>query len=538
MRNNKNILGPLALAMLLALMATAPAIGQNVQRDYDSDYDYGERDIYVERVRIDRYLAVDVWPNHDDGEYYIGDRVALHFRANRDAFVAIYSIDSKGRVNLLFPSGPQDDNFVYGGVTYALPGADDDYDLVVTGPEGVENIQIVASRERFPIPDWYDVSGLYCDWDDRLEYMDYLNANYFVRYNGQRFAFDRTALYVNRWEEAYYEPVYYPTYPSWTVCGNVYIDYPYGATVYIDGVYWGCAPLYIPRIYVGWHTLSLYDRWGYCWESNVHVSHFHTVVLDRHVVQTRPGVVSKYKKVHSVGYRNPVSHGYPKFDKTKFAAAKVDGPGASAGKPNETPRFKSTRTAEVSPSASKKYVRGTTEVIKTDRGVQTAGITRTDVSKRARSSRSDWEERQQSKLRPAKEWDSGSRRDASGTPGKTTGSGSYRADPASGSKRLQPAQSRDADRYKTQAPRKSESSGFYQKKSGSTRQPSVERKPSTQKRESQPSVKRSKPSSSGSKLKPNSGNIKVGGSKPSPSKSKPKSSSGDSKSKSSGKKNR
>ncbi len=542
MQNNRNIPGCLTLALLLAVMAAAPVAGQNAQRNYDSDYDYNQRDIYVERVKIDRYLAVDIWPNHDDGEYFIGDRVSLHFRVNRDAFVAIYSIDSKGRVNLLFPSDPGDDNFVYGGVTYSLPGPDDDYDLVVTGPEGVENIQIVASRERFPIPDWYDVSGLYCDWDDRLEYMDYLNSSYFVRYSGQRFAFDRTALYINQWEPQYYRPVYYPHYPSWTVCGNVYIDYPYGATVYVNGVYWGCAPLYIPRIHVGWHTLTIYDRWGYCWESSVHVSHFHTVVLDRQVVNTRPGVASKYKEVHSVGYRSPVSHGYPGFDKTKLTAATIDGPGKSSGKPDQATRLKTTRTDEVvSASASKKYVRGTTEVIKTDRGVQTAGITQPDVSKRARSTSSGWGERQESKLRPAEQWNS-NRRDGAGGPsaGKSTRGSDHTYDPASGSKRLQPTRSTDADRYKPQAPSKSEPSGFYQKKSGasSTQRPSVDRKPATQKRESQPAVKPSKPANSGSKLTPGSGNRKVGGSSTSPPKTAPKSNSGGSESKSSGKKSR
>lgn len=531
MFNRPNTTGRLALALLLVVMVAVPIAAQNLQRDYDSDHDYNDQDIYVERLKIDRYLAVDIWPNHDDGEYYIGDRVALLFRANRDAFIAIYSIDSKGRVNLLFPSAPDEDNFVYGGVTYSVPGDDADYNLVVTGPVGVENIQIVASRERFPIPDWYEMSGLYCDWDDRLEYMDYLNANYFVRYSGQRFAFDRTALYINKWEPDYYRPVYYPHYPSWTVCGNVYIDYPYGATVYIDGVYWGCAPLYIPRVYVGWHTLTVYDRWGYCWESNVHVSHFHTVVLDRQIVNPRPGVASKYKEVHSVGYRNPASHGYPEFDKTKFSVARVDAPGSGSAKPTAGTRSKGARTDGFTPSASKNYVRGTTEVIKTDRGVQTAGLTRSDITRKARTGRSDWQERQQAKLRPTERFN----RNSGSPTGKSTRSSGYESAPSSGSKRLRPTQSRSPDRYKATTPSRNESSGFYQKKSGSTSRPSIDRKPSTQKRESRPTIRKSNPTpSGGTRIRPQSNPPGSSGG----SKARPKSSSGGSKSKSSGKKSR
>ena len=151
----------------------------------------------MDRVNIDRYLDVEIWTDHSDAEYYVGDNITVHFRVNRDAFVAIYSIDSRGRVSLMYPSDPAEDNFVRGGVTYSLPGPNDDFDLVVSGPEGMENLQIIASRERFPIPNWYNNSGLVFEGDDRHDYMDYLNERYFVRYAGQRFAFDRAVIFVD-----------------------------------------------------------------------------------------------------------------------------------------------------------------------------------------------------------------------------------------------------------------------------------------------------------------------------------------------------
>jgi hypothetical protein len=297
--------------------------------------------------------------------------------------------------------------------------------------------------------------------------------------------------------------------------------------------------LYVPRVYVGWHTVTVYDHWGYCWESDVHVSHFHTVVLDRQVVHTRPGVASKYKEERSVGYRNPVSHGYPDFDKKKLTSATISGPAADANKPKAQSRTKTIRTDKADRSQSKRYTRGTTEVIKTDRGIQTAGLTRTDVSKRARSSRSDWERRQSTKLQPTKRW-GGADNDAGRSSGKSSRSSGYEYDARSGSKRSHATPRRDADRYKTHTPRKSESSGFYRKKSGSTKRPTIDRKPSQRKREAQPSIKRSKPSSSGSgkRIKPSTGGSKTGGA----TKARPKSSSGGSKgkstSKSSGKKGR
>jgi hypothetical protein len=430
---------------------TGMAFGQNMQRDENGGPDYfppNSQD-YGESIRIDRYLDAEIWTNHLDGDYFVGDNVVINFRTNRDAFIAIYSIDTKGRVNLLFPTEPGQDGFINGGVTYHLPGPDDDYDLVVAGPDGVENIQIVASRERFRIPDWYPVSGLICDWDDRQEFMDYLNGRYFVRYGGQKFAFDRTALYVNEWEPYYYQPVYYPIYPSWSVYGNGYIDYGWGSSIYIDGIYWGCSPLYIPRLYVGWHTITLYDHWGYGWERDVHFSRYHTVILDRDYITTSRTNVSKYKEVRRVGYRDPVTNGYPKFKEKRALAAKTSGVktkiGAAAG-----------TKSQVKAVPSRKYARGNSKMVSTDRGLESAGgaIDRSNYGSR-RSKISG--------LSSRKTTSSGSDKSTrstgynSGNSGRSSQSGWV----SSGGKRSS-GQGRVGQRQTQQ-----QSKGYYQKKSGS-----------------------------------------------------------------------
>ena len=316
------LLKPILLILLFTFAATATIWSQNLQQQ--SRDQNNNSDDYYDRVRIDRYLDVEIWSDHTDGEYYEGDRVTLFYRVNRDAFVVIYSIDTRGRVNILFPSNPSQDNFVAGGETHRLPGGNDDYDLEVSGPEGVENIQVIASREKFTIPDWYPNSGLIAETDDIHDYMDWLNMRYFVKYEGQRFAFDRTALYINEWEDYYFRPVYRPYYPSWTVSGNIYFDYWYGSSIYIDGIYWGISPLYIPRLYVGWHTFTVYNRHGHAWEFDHHISRHHTVVFDHTVIHTSAHVRSKYKKVRTAGYRAPTSAGYPNYEK-KVKAIKSSG---------------------------------------------------------------------------------------------------------------------------------------------------------------------------------------------------------------------
>ena len=355
---------------VMAMFTITSANAQELQKEYDEDEQSSDES--YDRVRIDRYLNVEIWTDHDDDEYYEGDRVKFNYRVSRDAFVAIYSVDTKGRLNLLFPSYPGQDNFINGGVTHRLPGRNDDYDLEVSGPEGVENVQIIASRKPFPIPDWYDNSGLFCDWDDRHDYMDWVNSEYFVKYEGQRFAYDRTALYVYEWEPDYFRPVYRPFYPRWTTCGNVYVDYWPGSSIYIDGIFWGISPCYIPRIYVGWHTFTIYDRYNYAWEYDVHVSRYNTVVLDNTVIFTQPQVRSKFKTVRLAGYQQPNKAGYADFD-DRMKVIKNSGTWKIEGAGKITVNSKEVEKNKIEYAGTRKFVQGSAKVVRTERGIESEG---------------------------------------------------------------------------------------------------------------------------------------------------------------------
>jgi hypothetical protein len=375
----KRTLSGIGLTVLLWAVIGGLSIPAQLKAQPSDDFDHV--------ARIDRYLDAEVWSNHSDGEYYEGDNIVIKFRVNRDAFVAIYTIDTRGRVKLLFPADPGQDNFVYGGITNSLPGSDDDYDLVITGPEGLEHIQMIASPERFPIPNWYHNSGLLFDGDDYYDYMDYLNNSHFIRYSGQRFAYDRAVIFVDEWEEYYYRPVYYPDYPSWSVYGNMYVDYPWGSSVYINGYYWGIAPLYIPRLLVGWHTITIYDHYGYCWESDFHASRYNTAVFNSTVIKTSATVTSKYASVRKVGYRDPVKSGYPNFKaKSVRNSASVTGNKTDVAG-SKTVRGKSGSVSSTGESfvANKKYTRGSTKLVKTSRGyeVDAASASYTPKSKRS-----------------------------------------------------------------------------------------------------------------------------------------------------------
>jgi hypothetical protein len=297
--------------MFLSLMLALPMMvaGENLVKEYKQ----GD-------------LEIDVWVDNEDGIYYEGEDISIYFQADRDCHVIIYSIDTRGEVNLLYPSEPWDDGFVRGGEVYRIPDRVADYNLIVSGPEGIEHIQAVASMTEFDVPDWYDQAPSLSDYyDDREDFVDYLNDRYFnCRWDNCIRAFDYTSIYV-KVSRYYYKPVYVPhhwyDYPNYSM---VYIDYPYGAEIYIDGIYFGIAPLWIPRVIVGWHWFTIYDRYGYCWENRINVYHNHTVRLDRSRVKTNRTVVSRFKDVRQQSKKYARSSYVLSEEKVKSTRLKKD----------------------------------------------------------------------------------------------------------------------------------------------------------------------------------------------------------------------
>lgn len=227
-------------------------------------------------------LEIRVWTNKADGKSFgQGEHIIVYFQANRDCYVTIYDLDTDGDINLLFPLEYNDPCYVEGGRLYTIPDYYDDFELVVQGPPGDEYIQAVASLDPFDVPAWpskfYKYDEYYPLHEDRdaVDFLNYVNHRYFPLDNcSARCSVDQTHFEVRRnwdydWDDYYgTRPNYYDNYyyDPWGWCGTVYIGYPYGAAIYIDGWFYGYAPLFIPRIYVGWHRFGIW--WDDCWWYN------------------------------------------------------------------------------------------------------------------------------------------------------------------------------------------------------------------------------------------------------------------------------
>ncbi|MGH7734359.1 MAG: DUF4384 domain-containing protein, partial [Gemmatimonadales bacterium] len=98
------------------------------------------------RVIGDARPQVSVWTNSTD-PYQRGDRARVYVSAETDAYVMVLRIDTDGRVRVLYPVEPWQDDFVRGGRTFEVLGRDEDNAFDVDDNPGVGYIFAVASAD-------------------------------------------------------------------------------------------------------------------------------------------------------------------------------------------------------------------------------------------------------------------------------------------------------------------------------------------------------------------------------------------------------
>src|SRR2546427_657033 len=67
---------------------------------------------------------IKVWLNQD-GSYQYGDRARVYMRMVEDGYLVVLRADSDGRVRVLFPVDPADNNFLQGDKTIEIRGRGD-----------------------------------------------------------------------------------------------------------------------------------------------------------------------------------------------------------------------------------------------------------------------------------------------------------------------------------------------------------------------------------------------------------------------------
>jgi hypothetical protein len=101
---------------------------------------------------------------NSDAYYQRGDRARVRVRTERDGYVIVLRADVDGRVRVLFPLDPSDDDFVRGGKDYTLRGRGDRETFLVDDGSGDGTILAAFSMEPFH----YDQFVRGNHWDYRV----------------------------------------------------------------------------------------------------------------------------------------------------------------------------------------------------------------------------------------------------------------------------------------------------------------------------------------------------------------------------------
>jgi hypothetical protein len=94
-------------------------------------------------------INVSVWTNKPSGQQFkTGERVIIHFKADKDCYVTALNVSAHGDVTVLLPSKERPDNFIRAGQEYSLFGDDSNVRLEMgKGLPEVKAVFYVTSRQ-------------------------------------------------------------------------------------------------------------------------------------------------------------------------------------------------------------------------------------------------------------------------------------------------------------------------------------------------------------------------------------------------------
>jgi hypothetical protein len=93
---------------------------------------------------------VRVWFN-SDGNFAVGDRAKVYVKSNEDGYLVVLRADADGRVRVLFPANPDDDQRITGGKKYEIKSRTGKEAFVAsdTGSHGVVVAALASVPFRF-----------------------------------------------------------------------------------------------------------------------------------------------------------------------------------------------------------------------------------------------------------------------------------------------------------------------------------------------------------------------------------------------------
>jgi len=106
--------------------------------------------MWLDRHRVAEGPNVEVWTNKDsDDLLHRGEQVRVYFRSSESAYVTVFRIDTDGRVRVIYPVEPWEDNYARAEQRYEVRSYGDRHAFVVDDAPGEGYVFAVASRDPF-----------------------------------------------------------------------------------------------------------------------------------------------------------------------------------------------------------------------------------------------------------------------------------------------------------------------------------------------------------------------------------------------------
>ena len=113
-------------------------------------------------VAVQNDPPVEVWTNKGDHVAY-GDRMKVYVRSEYDGYVLVLNADPEGRIRVLYPLDPGQDDYVRGGKRYEIEGRVRGGTFRVGDTPGIGTVYVAYSEDPFT----YDAFALNGHWDYR-----------------------------------------------------------------------------------------------------------------------------------------------------------------------------------------------------------------------------------------------------------------------------------------------------------------------------------------------------------------------------------
>jgi hypothetical protein len=150
----------LVIAVLALGGMSAPSFAQtsdDAEAAMARDLTVAQKPVYTLWQQIGQLFAhpmeVDAWVDNPSMTYAIGQPLRVMVRPKQDAYITVVDVGASGRVAVLYPNHFQRDAKVRGGGTVMIPAASASWQINVTGPAGVDLIQVIASRQPLSLPE-------------------------------------------------------------------------------------------------------------------------------------------------------------------------------------------------------------------------------------------------------------------------------------------------------------------------------------------------------------------------------------------------